>query len=454
VDRIGTGNPQLDRILDGGLPANAIHVVMGPPGSGKTILAEQLAFANASKERPALYLTTVSEPLPKFLSYLQEYSFAHPSRVGTEVLYTSLGEALAERPERLSELVTELVQQHRPRVLVIDSFKAVGELMPDLGTWRRQLHGLAGLLSAYRATTIWVGEYTPDQKAQLPEFAVADGIVELTREQHGSRDFRFFRVMKLRGSAFLDGYHALHITRAGLDVFPRLRTPAVAIDYHPADERLSTGIAGLDEMVATGWLRGTTTILVGPSGAGKTVMGMHFLREGVRCGEPSLLVTFEENPVQLARVMGHFGWEPASLVGPGKLDIFYASPVELQIDTVVRELFGRIEERGVRRVVIDGVADLASTADDPVRVRDYLFALTQHFAARNVTSMLTVETSASTARGLTRHGISYVGDNLLLLEMHLGEELTRTIRVLKTRGSAHDGRRRPLAIEAEGIVVK
>ncbi len=451
--RIKSGNEQLDLILDGGFPADSIHIVMGSPGSGKTILAEQLAFTNATSDRPALYLATVSEPLQKFLAYLQQYSFADTARIGTDVIYTSVGDSLSEEPERLADTVADLVQQHRPGVLVIDSFKAIADLMPDLATWRKQLHQLAGLLSAYSTTSFWVGEYTAEMTSKLPEFAVADGIVELTREQRGSRDFRFVRIVKLRGSAFLDGQHAFRITSSGLDVFPRLLGPSVGFVYRPTDERLKSGISGLDEMIATGWLRGTTTIVVGPSGAGKTAMGLQFLCEGVRSREPSLLLTLEENPTQIARVMQHFGWDTPSLVGPDKLDVMFCSPIELQIDTIIRELFARIEKNHVRRVVIDGLGDLAYTADDPVRFRDYLFALTQQFATRNVTAILTVESGGQLEHAFTREGISYLGDNLLLLEMNLGQELTRTIRVLKTRGSAHDGRRHTLSIGAGGVVV-
>jgi circadian clock protein KaiC len=452
MERITTGNKQLDGILDGGLPANSIHIVMGTPGSGKTILAEQVAFANATSERPALYLTTLSEPLPKFLAYLQEYTFADASRVGRDVFYTSLGETLAEHPERLAEVVAELVQEHRPRILVIDSFKAIAELESDRAAWRRVLHDLAGLLTAYSMTTLWVGEYPREMTSLLPEFAVADGIIELTREQEGSRDFRFLRIAKLRGSAFLDGKHAFNITRAGLDVFPRLRTPVIAPDYQPIDERLSSGIPGLDAMIMTGWLRGSTTLLVGPSGSGKTVMALQFLREGAKEGEPSLFVTVEENPTQIARVMHHFGWDPASLIGPKKLDVFFTSPVELHLDTIIRSLYGRIRDHGVRRVVIDGLGALSTTANDPIRFRDYMFALAQHFAARNITAIFTVE-SAEGSHAFTREGVSNLGDNLMLLEMHLGDELTRTVRILKTRGSAHDTRRRPLVVGPGGVVV-
>jgi circadian clock protein KaiC len=452
MDRIASGNANLDRILCGGFPANAIHIVMGNPGTGKTILAEHLAFENATSSRPALYLTTFSEPLPKFLSFLQEYSFADPSRIGTEVFYDNLGETLEHHPERLSQRVEDLLQQHRPKVLVIDSFKAIADVMPDTVTWRRELYHLAGLLSAYSVTSLWVGEYTAEMVARLPEFAVADGIVELTRVQRGARDFRFLRVVKLRGSGFLNGFHAVQLTRAGLKVYPRLVTPVVPIDYHPIDERLSSGVEGLDAMIETGWLRGTSTLVRGPSGAGKTILCLQFLMEGVRGREPCLFVNFEENPVQLARVMKHMGWDPAALLERGRLDVFYTSPVELQIDTILGELFERIREQGIRRLAFDGLADLAVTADDPLRIRDYLFALTQQLATERITSMFTIQESTS-GHNIDLPEVSYLGDNVVHLEVKLGDELERTIRILKSRGSAHDGRRHSLVIRRGGIVV-
>lgn len=455
MERIRTGNDTIDLILDGGFPTQSIHVLMGVPGSGKTILAEQLVFANADEDRPALYLTTLSEPLAKFITYLQEYTFADSARIGTAIVYEEIAEELSRSPETLADLVSRRIRKYRPRIIVIDSFKAIADLMPDAASWRRTLHDLAGVLSAYDATSFWVGEYTTAMISELPEFAVADGIVELTREQQGMRDKRLLRVVKLRGSGFRDGAHPFRITADGLQVFPRLITPPLPPDYSPSAERLESGISGLDEMIETGWLRGTSTLVVGPSGAGKTVLGLHFLRAGVQHGESGLLMHFQENPSQLTRIMRHFGWETKKLLGPGMLDVYYNSPVELQIDTIVTELFRRIEAHGVRRVVVDALGDLEASARDRRRFQEYLYAMTQHFAARNVTAMLALETSGLFSDGgaTGSHELSHLSDNILLLEMRLDDDLQRSIRVVKSRGSAHDGRRHPLRITAQGIVV-
>lgn len=455
MKRITTGIEALDRILGGGFPANSINIIMGNPGSGKTILAEQVAFANATPARPALYFATVSEPVAKFVTYLQQLSFADPARVGTDIFYEDLGRVLLEQPEKSTERIQELLLRHRPGIIIIDSFKAIGDMMVDLPTWRRQLFELAELLTAYAATSFWVGEYGGDALTRAPEFAVADGVVELRRESDGSRGFRCLHVRKLRGSGFQDGAHALSIGPSGLAVFPRLVTPRVPPTYEPVAERLKSGIAGLDEMVDTGWLRGTSTLVVGPSGAGKTVLGLHFLRQGVAHGEPGLLVSFEENPIQLARAMKGFGWDVGRMLGPGKLDHLYVSPVELHIDTIVTEIFERIEANHVRRVVIDAVGDLEMTLNDRTRLRDYLYSLVQQLAARNITSMLLVETpNLSVSESVTRRDISFLCDNVIALEMCLDEDLVRTLRIIKTRGSRHEGKVRRLEITSAGIVVR
>lgn len=455
MERISTGNPNIDSILVGGFPSNSINIVMGEPGTGKTLFMEQLAFANAADpQRPVLYVTTLSEPLSKIITYLQESTFADLSLVGTAVLYEDLTAAVSAAPESLAELIMGLIQQHRPGVLIIDSFKALAELIVERATWRRVLSDVAGLLSAYNVTTFWVGEYTLEMVTKQPEFAVADGIVDLKREQHGTRDDRYLRVVKLRGSNFLDGYHAFEITAGGLEVFPRLLTPPVPVGYEPVAERLSSGIDGLDRMIETGWLRGTSTLVTGQSGSGKTVLALHFLRKGVQEDEPGLLVSFEESPIQLARIMRSFGWEPEQLMGSGKLDVLYTSPVELQIDTIISQLFERIERHNIRRVVIDGLAELESGARDPVRFRDYLYAMTQCFAARNVTSMLTLEAHPQYPMGIAGRALAPLSDNTLSLEMSVESELKRYIRILKSRGSAHDGRRCHLRITSEGVGVE
>jgi circadian clock protein KaiC len=450
--RVTSGNTQLDEILQGGFPANSLQLVMGAPGSGKTILAEQLAFANGTPERPALYLTTFSEPLDKFLLHGQSYDFFDAGRVGESVIYEDLASQIRAEPDRpLSERIAELLARHRARLLVIDSFKALvqmGAASPD------ELFELASALAAWECTTFLLGEYAPEAMTQQAEFAVADGVMVLRKQSTGVRSQRYISVEKMRGSGFAAGMHAFSISAAGLDVFPRLITPEKSPDYRISTERCASGISGLDEMIEQGLWRGSSTLLAGPTGAGKTVIGLHFLIEGVRHGEPGLYVGFQENPVQLARTMVNFGWDPEKLAEDGQFEHLYRSPIEMELDEVVRQVFQRIKAGRIRRVVIDSLGDLRRRSFDSDRMADYLYALNQWFAVRGITSLMLLELpDLFEFRRLSEEEVSNMSDNVLLLRFTPGERMTRSLRIVKTRNSGHDHLERELTISASGVEV-
>ena len=453
-ERMSSGNAEADHILGGGFPGNSINIIMGHPGSGKTIFAEQLIFHNADDDRPILYLTTLSEPLAKVVRYLQGFRFFDESKLGSQVVYEDIGPQLAkEGAGALIPALKDAIRSMSPKIIVIDSFKAVHDLAPTVAERRRTVYEMTALLTAYGTTAFLLGEYTEDDILNYPEFAVADGIVELSRRRLGNRDERFLRVYKLRGSRYLEGAHAFRITDAGLDVYPRLVSPQIPEGYEPVSERISTGVEGLDAMLDGGFWRGTTTLLAGPSGAGKTTIGLQFALEGARRGEPTLYMNFQENPTQLVRTIRGLGFDLEEAQAQG-LDLVYASPVELQIDSIIVDMFRRIEQRGVRRLVLDAVGDLASAATDTQRLHDYLYALVQHFAVRTITSVLNLETMGNTiGGGGVQNAISYLSDNVLLLTVEGETRTRRALRVLKTRGSAHDTRVREVEITAGGLHV-
>ncbi|MEP7086738.1 MAG: ATPase domain-containing protein, partial [Gemmatimonadota bacterium] len=278
--------------------------------------------------------------------------------------------------------------------------------------------------------------------------------IQLARQPLGTRDERYLRVLKLRGSSYSEGQHAFRITDDGIQLFPRLVSPRIATTYTPRVDRSSLGVAGLDSMVDGGVWSGTTTLLVGPTGSGKTTVAMHFALEGLARKEPTLYVNFQENPAQLARSFANLGAD-LSAIKAGGLEFMYASPVELQIDSIVIGIFDRIKGGTIRRVVIDAVGDLATAASDPKRLHDYLYSLVQHFAVNGVTSLLTFESGISNGRGVdgSEQRFSYMSDNVLAITLGGEERTRRTIRVVKTRNSAHDPVVRQLEISAAGARV-
>ena len=458
TQKISTGSAGLDEILLGGIPANTITVLMGPPGSGKTILAEQLAFHNASPETPVLYLTTLAEPLEKFIVHGESYSFFDVSKVGVSVFYEDLGQLIRETGiETLADRMTDLLIKYRPKLIFVDSFKALNELLTSESDRRTVIYDFATALSAYQCTSFLIGEYSPEMITNLPEFAIADVVLNLMRYMTNVREQRFLRVEKIRGSDSVKGLHAFAISRDGINIFPRIITPRVAPTYRPKVERVTTGIKGLDDMVAEGFWRGSTTLLAGPSGSGKTIMSLHFIRQGAINDEPSLYLGFQENPTQLARVMLNLGWDSEALLSSENLELMYRSPVEMQLDQVAAELFGRIRAGRVKRVVIDSLDDLERSSVDRQRFADFIYALMQWFAVENVTCMTTVEVSHWFRGGanVTQQQVSNMCDNLVVLGFDTkgDAELRRSVRILKTRGSAHDERERTLEISSRGAVI-
>jgi circadian clock protein KaiC len=454
LERLSSGNHEADYILGGGFPANSINIIMGHPGSGKTIFAEQLIFENASDTRPILYLTTLSEPLPKVVRYLQSFAFFDEDKLGAQVVFEDVGAELAKNgPDALIPLLRKAIVTLSPKVIVIDSFKAVHDLAPSVADRRRMVYEMTALLTAYGTTAFLLGEYTEDDILLYPEFAGADGIVEMSRRRLGNRDERYFRVYKLRGSSYLEGAHAFRITSSGLDIYPRLVSPRIPEGYEPASERISIGVASLDAMLDGGVWRGTTTLLAGPSGAGKTTIGLQFALEGARKGEPTLYMNFQENPSQLIRTIRNLGADTDVVQAQG-LDLVYMSPVELQIDSIIVDMFRRIQQGKVQRLVIDALGDLASAATDLQRLHDYLYALVQHFAVSGITSVLNFETTGNSISGTgMQNAMSYLSDNVLLLTVDGEQRTRRALRVLKTRGSAHDTRVREVEITAAGLAI-
>ncbi len=453
LDRVSTGNTELDAILDGGIPAGSVTMIIGDPGSGKTVLALQQLFQAASEGRRCLYVTTLSEPALKIIKYMQLFRFFDGSLLEERILLRDLGDALlTEGADAARAQLQEMIEIEEPELVVIDSFKVFHDLLEPAEA-RRFIYELAVSLSAWGATALLLGEYTPNEPLNLPEFAIADGIIRLGSERYGLTSLRELQVLKMRGVGYAAGIHLFEITTDGVRAYPRLRVPTEAeVASGHAEGRAPFELAALDELLAGGLPRGSTTLIQGGSGTGKTLLGLQFLTAGAEVDEPAIHFGLEEMPAQLRGVAASFGWNVEELESRGLFRFEYTSPVELVPDRFLYRVLQQTEASGAKRVVLDSLGSVRSALASQERFRDLVYAFSQHMRARGVTVLMLTEAPGLLATPqLATQMLSSLADNVILLryvEEH--SALVRAISVLKARGVAHSSELRRFAIGARG----
>jgi circadian clock protein KaiC len=439
---LSTGSAAFDEILGGGLPVRSVNVIAGEPGAGKTVLALQMLFHQARLGKKGLYLTTLSEPSLKLATYMQQFSFFDERLIADKrVVIADLGSVMRRKgvDETLAEIIGR-VEQEEPAVVVIDSFKALRDLLGDAAAMRTFNYDLAVHVSSWGAASLFVGEYTAEEIVTLSEFAIADGIIRLSNRRDELRAIREVEVLKLRGANVVTGGHFFEITPDGLAFFPRVRSPDGAFpEPEGLDARAPTGVAGLDDMLGGGLPRTSATVVQGGTGTGKTMLGLQFLLEGARQGEPGIHFALEETANQLRRIAQVFGWDLRPLEERGLLTFRYVSPVELSTDRFLQQARDEVARLGARRAVLDSLTSMALGVPSERRFKELVYAMTKHFRAAGVTITMNMEISdlLGSAR-LSGHGVSFAADNVIQLKyVEVDGHLERGISVLKARGVRH-----------------
>jgi circadian clock protein KaiC len=457
LDLESTGDVGLDRILGGGIPTQSTVVIAGEPGSGKTILTLQTLFLAARRGKKCLYFTTVSEPAIKVMRYVQLFDFFDVELLDTKVIFADLGGTIREGIERTLAEIEARVEEHEPAFVAIDSFRAVGDLLRGDQDLRRFIYDLAVQTTGWGATTLLVGEYGRDEHSSFAEFAIADGIVRLGSERQELTSVRSLEILKLRGTGYSSGQHFFDITRAGISIYPRVSAP-FDVQYQPSaasSERVRTGIEGLDDLLAGGLPRSSSTIVQGATGTGKTLLSLQFLLEGAAGGEKGIFFTLEETPDQLRSIARGLGWDLAALEEQGHLVIKYASPVELSTDRFLHEARLLVCELGARRAVFDSLTTMALGVPSERRYKEMIYAIAKHMRGAEVSLLLTAEIEQLLGSvQLTGHGISFIADNLIQMRyVEIEGRLERAISVIKARGIQHDSELRSFTIGVGGLQV-
>jgi circadian clock protein KaiC len=342
--------------------------------------------------------------------------------------------------------------------VVVDSFRT----LPDeaaKGTMGLQefVQRLASKLTSWQATTFLLGEYSEEQLRDHPVFTMADGLIILSQRVSRNSMVRQVQVLKMRGNAPQPGLHTLRISGEGLRAFPRMLKPIDELQGGVSRELISTGVAGLDEMLGGGTLRGNAVLIAGPVGSGKTTAAVQFLAEGARLGEPGVLAIFEETAPKYLDQAKTLGFDLETMARQSLIEIVYVRPLDLSMDETLYAIQSAVDRVNARRVAVDSISGLEA-ALAPAFKEDFLESLYRLLGALTgvgITVLLTVEsTEPYNDMRFTPHPISFLTHDIVLQRYYeLDGALKSFMTVVKTRARQHLRQLRSYEVTTGGIVV-
>jgi len=458
--RLCTGISGLDTLLDGGLVRGGVYLIMGHPGTGKTTLGNQVCFSHVARGERAAYVTLLAETHSRMLGNLQSFDFFKPEVVGRSLFY--IGGYLVLREKRLTgllQMLRRVFQDERPTVLVLDGIATVHALGESESALKEFIAELQVMSEMSGCTTLLLANLG-SADATGAEHSMVDGLIEMRLARSEQRTFREIEILKFRGGDHYLGRHDLEIQRGvGIVVRPRTEIFLARRASMPAETsyaRRSTGIQNLDDMLGGGYLSGSTTMLLGFSGSGKTMLTLHFLDAGAALGEKGLFFGFYESPRRLVEAAELVGLPMRAHEQAGLIDVVWQPPLKHGLDALAERLFDNIERRAVRRVVLDGIDGIRQSANYPERAIRFMTALVNELRARDITLIVTEETQKIFGPEIEVRieGMSALVENVILLEyLDVGSELRRLLSVVKQRASGYDAAVRELCITDRGITL-
>jgi circadian clock protein KaiC len=461
IDKLPTGVPGLDDILGGGIPEFSLSIIGGAPGGGKTTLAHQIAFANSTPERPALYFTILGEPAVKMLRYQQQFAFFDESKLNSAVRFINLSDVVMDQD--LSAVLEEIIKQvtaANAGVVVIDSFRTLArKALSDVGESNVQsfIHRLSQFLTSSEVTTLLIGEYYEDEIRDNSLFTIVDGIFWLSQVSERNSVVRKLHIMKLRGQATVPGLHTIRIGDDGLQAFSRT-LGLMGDKQKPLQRRqLSIGIAELDSMLGGGIYEGDSILVAGPSGTGKSALATQFIADGLRRGEPGIIAVFEERPEGYTQRADTFGLDLNTAETRGLLEILYLRPLDLSVDETMLAILDAIKRVDAKRVVIDSLVgfEMALAPGYRADFRESLYRMIGALTGAGITILSTVEVEDNfSSLQFSHYAISFLTDDIIRLRyVEIDGQLRKVMVVIKVRGGNHSKDIREYVITDKGIVV-
>jgi circadian clock protein KaiC len=457
VSRLSTGISGLDTILNGGVLERQNVIIRGPPGAGKTIFGLHFLAAGGDGEdslyvnlgEPTEYVRRTADHFGLNSDRLQFLELSPDAeRFTEEGTYTLFSSAEAEQPSLVSE-VRETVEELQPDRVFIDPITEFRFLTTDDHQFRTQILGLLDFLKSADATVLMTSQAAADVSDTDLQF-LTDAVINLEQTD----DSQTVDITKFRGPSAKRGPHSYQITESGVDVWPRLEVRDTDTDI--PQEKLSSGVPELDQLLDGGVDRGTVTFFSGPTGAGKTTTGMQFVQAAAGRGTQSLLLSFEESRRTLLQRSEALNMPIREMADQGTLDIIQVRPQEYTVNQLTNMIEDAVDDNGVELVLIDGTQgfkqNLRGHGDDPVT---NLIDIGRYLRGSGVTTIVTNEVHDITGRfRATEEGVSNLADNIVFIRhVEYQGRMEKVIGVLKMRTSDFEHTLRRLEFTEYGISV-
>lgn len=459
---VSSGLPALDYILSGGFAARRVHLLEGEPGAGKTTLGLQFLLEGRAKGERCLYIT-LSESKEELTHVAASHGW---SLAGIEI-FELVPPELSLDPEREQsivyasdlelgetvQIVKNEVERVAPARVVFDSLSEIRLLAQGALRFRRQVLALKHFFAQQGCTVLFLDDLT-ETIDDLSLHSLAHGVVRLEQlAMNYGAERRRLRVHKMRGRKFHGGYHDFVIRTGGLEIFPRL----VASD-HPDDghafKQAQSSIGELDKLVGGGLDYGTCTLVIGPSGTGKSTLGLLYAYAGMKSGEKALIVSFDETSAIFRRRASGVGMDIRPFEESGQLFYRQVDPAELSPGELTGLVRHHVEEEGVCIVVLDSLSGYQHAMPEESFLLLQMHELLTYLNQQNVLTFLILTQSGMIGQMQNPLDLTYLSDSVLLLRYFESEgEIRRALSAVKKRTGSHESSIREFRITRDGIEV-
>lgn len=417
----------------------------------------QWLFAGAAQSENGLYITNTESP-DKIMQNLQTLAFYAPE-LAEKVGVIDLREVASVPSDTIEagkviDIIVEKIEATKAKRLCLDSITSIAYNLGGKSKIRDFIYRLGKTMAKHNCTIVLISESFEHEglsELSVEEF-FSDVIIELRHEHAGEGVERTIRLVKVRGRDYNQGDLIFSISPNGIITFPRFDLP---LDYPSFTERVSLGTPELDALVGGGIYKGSSTLVIGPSGTGKSVLSLEFIIEGLKVNEPSLYIGFEESKAQILRNAQSFGWALSPYIKKDQLVFRCAYPESKGLYEHLADIREICEEREVTRCVVDSLSALANhfhTKEFSVFVKK----LNGYFKSKGITTIYTAASSLQAEKGLTLEShMSTIADNVIMLRpVEMGGEVTRLMHIVKTRAGSHTKELQEYDILENGIILK